>query len=208
VIVVELRMSLPPFSVTWDYRCPFARIAHLHVLAGLADGADWEVDFVPFSLRQVHLADDEPDIWEHPANDSGLLALQAGIAVRDQQPDAFLAVHGALFDARHVDGRDLRERDVIQAVLAEAGADADAALQAVDDGLVLETVRKEHESFAHDHNVWGVPTFVSGDRAIFVRLMDEPAGDGALARRTIEQVLSLMTDFPMLNEFKATSIPR
>jgi hypothetical protein len=36
------------FAVTWDYRCPFARNAHEHVLAGLADGADWDVTFVPF----------------------------------------------------------------------------------------------------------------------------------------------------------------
>ena len=27
------------FAVTWDYRCPFARIGHQHVLAGVRDGA-------------------------------------------------------------------------------------------------------------------------------------------------------------------------
>lgn len=43
------------FAVTWDYRCPFARNAHEHVLAGLAGGADWNVRFVPFSLGQVHV---------------------------------------------------------------------------------------------------------------------------------------------------------
>jgi hypothetical protein len=43
------------FAVTWDYRCPFARNAHEHVLTGLTAGADWQVTFVPFSLGQVHV---------------------------------------------------------------------------------------------------------------------------------------------------------
>ena len=30
---------MTPFAVTWDYRCPFARNAHEHVLDGLAAGA-------------------------------------------------------------------------------------------------------------------------------------------------------------------------
>ena len=43
------------FAVTWDYSCPFARIGHQHVLAGVRDGADWDVHFVPFSLGQMHV---------------------------------------------------------------------------------------------------------------------------------------------------------
>jgi len=39
------------FAVTWDYRCPFARNAHEHLLTALESGADWDVRFVPFSLR-------------------------------------------------------------------------------------------------------------------------------------------------------------
>src|SRR5688572_33244009 len=70
------------FSVTWDYRCPFARNAHEHVLEGLRAGAPWDVTFVPFSLGQVHVAEGEPDIWGRWQEDSGLLALQAGVVVR------------------------------------------------------------------------------------------------------------------------------
>ena len=99
----------PPFAVTWDYRCPFARIAHEHVVEALLDGADWDVTFVPFSLGQVHVEEGQPDIWETPELDTGLLALQAGVVVRDRYPDQFLAVHRALFDARHVDGAQLRD---------------------------------------------------------------------------------------------------
>ena len=71
------------FAVTWDYRCPFARNAHEHVLDALADGADWDVTFLPFSLGQVHVEEGQPDVWDNPDADSGLLALQMGVAVRD-----------------------------------------------------------------------------------------------------------------------------
>ncbi|MDZ7733062.1 MAG: hypothetical protein U5R31_08035 [Acidimicrobiia bacterium] len=87
------------FAINWDYRCPFARIAHKHVLAGLRDGADWDVDWLPFSLRQAHVEDGEPSVWERPESDSGLLALMVGVTVRDLLPDRFPDVHEALFDA-------------------------------------------------------------------------------------------------------------
>jgi hypothetical protein len=71
----------------------------------------------------------------------------------------------------------------------------------------LATVEKEHTTFAESHNVWGVPTFIVGDRAVFVRLLNLPDGDPAVAKATIERVLDQL-DWPMLNEFKHTSIPR
>lgn len=194
------------FAVTWDYRCPFARNAHEHVLAGLADGADWDVTFTPFSLGQVHVEEGQAPVWERPGDDSGLLALQVGVWVRDTAPEAFPGVHGALFAARHDRGADLRDRDVLAKVLADAGLDAEAALAAVDDGSLLATVRAEHEAAATTHHVWGVPTFVVGDAAAFVRLMDRPGDDGAHARRTVERVVGLLADAPALNEFKHTSI--
>ena len=58
------------------------------------------------------------------------------------------------------------------------------------------------------HDVWGVPTFVVGDQATFVRLMHAPDGDTDLARRTVERLVDLVSGWPDLNEFKHTSIPR
>jgi hypothetical protein len=56
--------------------------------------------------------------------------------------------------------------------------------------------------------VWGVPTFVQGDEAVFVRLMTRPRGDAELARRTIDRLVELLGGFPELNEFKHTSLKR
>src|SRR5947209_1858082 len=84
------------FAVTWDYRCPFARNFCEHVLVGLHAGAPWDVTFVPFSLEQAHVAEGEADVWDDPEKAPALLAMQAGIAVRDSFPSHFLAVHGSL----------------------------------------------------------------------------------------------------------------
>jgi hypothetical protein len=195
------------FSVTWDYRCPFARNAHDHVVTALADGADWDVTFLPFSLGQNHVQPGEPSMWDEPHRDSGLLALQAAVVVRDRFPDRFLAFHAAAFAARHDRGAAISQESVIRDLLAGAGVDADAVFAEITAGWPLKTVQAEHEREAADHAVWGVPTFIVGDEAAFVRFMHRPQGDVDVARTTVERVVDLLT-WPELNEFKHTSIPR
>lgn len=196
------------FSVTWDYRCPFARNAHEHVIEGLRSGAPWDVTFVPFSLGQVHVEEGEPDIWGHWQDDTGLLALQAGVVVRDKFTDRFLDVHEALFALRHDQGGQLREESEVRGVLEEQGVDADAVMAEIATGNPIATVQQAHEAAATDQKVWGVPTFIIDDRAVFVRLMDRPEGDAARATSSVHRVLDLLGGWPELNEYKHTSIPR
>jgi hypothetical protein len=195
------------FAVTWDYRCPFARNAHEHLVVALRAGAPWEVEFVPFSLGQVHVADGEPDIWDRWREDSGLLALQAGTVVRDLFPERFLDAHEALFALRHDSGGDLRDEGSVRRALTEVGVDDDAVFAEIDAGQAIVTVQQAHERAAKDHNVWGVPTFIANDAAVFVRLMHRPDGDADRARADIERVVEL-TAWSDLNEFKHTSIAR
>jgi hypothetical protein len=195
------------FAITFDYRCPFARNAHEHVITALEADADWEVTFLPFSLGQVHVAEGETDVWDEPERDSGLLALRAGIVVRDRYPEQFLAAHRALFALRHDQGGALKDPDEVKKVLANVGVDAEAVFSEIEQGWPLETVKREHTAYAESHKVWGVPTFIVGDEAAFVRLMHRPEGDAAVARTSVERVLDLL-EVPELNEFKHTSIPR
>lgn len=190
------------FSVTFDYRCPFARVAHEHVLDGLADGADWEVRFVPFSLSAA-----KDPTWDR-GRDSGLLALELAIAVRDTQPDRFLDAHRALFSFRHDRGGDLRDVEGLRAALGGAGVDTTAALAEVESGIPRKTVRDEHEAASADHTVWGVPTFIAGDQAAFVRLMERPAGAQLAGAAAIERIVDMLTGWADLNEFKHTALPR
>lgn len=196
-----------PLAVTWDYRCPFARNAHEHLLAGLEAGADWDVRFLPFSLDQTHVEEGEPPVWERPEEFRGLLVNLAGIVVRDRYPDRFYEVHRALFAARHDEGRDTRDPDVIAAVLKDHRVDATNVLAEIEDGWPLQTLQREHTEAADTLDVWGVPTFIQGDRAVFVRLMDRPGDDPAASIRSIERIIDLIGTFPALNEFKYTKLP-
>jgi hypothetical protein len=194
------------FSVTWDYRCPFARNAHEHLMVALADGADWDVTFLPFSLTQVHVPEGGTPVWDDPSKAPELLALAAGVVVRDQYPDQFLDAHLALFAARHDEGLDLRVREVVAGVLDGVGLPGDKVVAEVAAGAPAQEIRRAHEQAVNELDVFGVPTFVVDDHAVFVRLMSRPQGDAALARRTIQGVLDLFDTMPDLNEFKHTSL--
>jgi hypothetical protein len=196
------------FAVTWDYRCPFARNGHSHVVAGLRAGAPWDVTFVPFSLGQVHVVEGEPDIWDRWQDDSGLLSLQAGVVVRDKFADRFLDVHEALFALRHDQGGQLRDEAQVRTVLEAQGVDADVVFEEIATGSPIATVQAEHEAVARGQKVWGVPTFIVDDQAVFVRLMDRAGTDDARSQLSVERILDLLTGWPELNEYKHTSIPR
>jgi hypothetical protein len=199
---------MKPFAVTWDYRCPFARNIHEHLVAGLADGADWDVTFLPFTLSQGHVPEGGTPVWDDPAKFEDLVALAAGVVVRDQYPDKFGEVHVALFSARHDEGLDIRNADVIGTILDAHGVPGDKVLAEVESGGPIDEIRKAHIQAVDELSIFGVPTFVVGRRAVFVRQMDRPEGDAALARRTIEGIVTLMDAQPELNEFKYTTLVR
>jgi len=195
------------FAVTYDYRCPFARNAHEHIVTALRAGADWEVDFVPFSLSQVHVEDGGVPVWKDPERAPELLALETSLVIADHFPSSFLDVHEALFAARHDEGRDLRDRNVVLDVLTSCGVDSAKAGAILEQDEIREQLRIRHESVVDSHNVWGVPTFIVREYAAFVRLMTRPKGDPDLARQTIERVVDHIASHPEINEIKHTTVP-
>jgi DSBA-like thioredoxin domain len=199
---------MKPFAVTWDYRCPFARNAHEHLITGLADGADWDVTFLPYTLSQGHVPEGGTPVWDDPSKFEDLVALAAGVVVRDQYPEQFGAVHDALFAARHDNGLDIRDNAVVAGILDAAGVPGDKVLAEVQAGEPINEIERAYLLAVDKWSIFGVPTFVVDDRAVFVRLMSRPQGDAALARRTIEGIVQLMDEQPDLNEFKYTTLDR
>jgi hypothetical protein len=198
----------PSFAITWDYRCPFARNAHDHLVTALRGGADWDVRFMAFSLDQAHVEEGGRAVWEEPERYPGLLVNLAGIVVRDRQPEQFLDVHASLYSIRHEHALDVRDRAVVGRFLDEAGVDGASVLAEVDDGWPLEALRDDHTEAVKTWEVFGVPTLISGDEAVFVRLMETAGGDAALATSTIGRILDLLDGWTDLNEFKRTRVMR
>jgi len=112
------------------------------------------------------------------------------------------------FSARHDHGLDLRDHEVVAAVLGAHGLDPDRVFDEVLTGGPRDVFRAEHRAAVATHAVFGVPTVMVGDQAAFVRLVDRPGHDAAMARAGIERVLDLLTGWTNLNEFKHTTIPR
>jgi protein-disulfide isomerase-like protein with CxxC motif len=199
-------MSSPSFQLTYDYRCPFARNIHEHIVTGLNDGAAWQVEFIPFSLGQSHVEEGGTPVWDDPEAALDLLSAEVSIVVRDRFPDKFLPLHIALFAARHDQSLDLRSTDVLSEILTANGLDATAVLAEVSDGWPKKQFRKEHQKAVDEHQVFGVPTFIDGEDAVFVRVMTRPNGDAQLARKTIDRVVELLETEPDLNEYKHTKV--
>jgi hypothetical protein len=189
--------------VTFDYRCPFARNAHEAVVTGLREGRDWDVRFVPFSLDQVHVEEGEPPVWEREPDawGTGVLALLWGIAVRDSFADRFFDWHVAAFSARHDEGQKIAHESVMREVTAKVGLDADAVGAEVASGGPLEKLAAEHTEAVKRWDVFGVPTFIVDDRAVFLRVMERDHPDD------VDRTLDLL-GWRELNEFKLTRIPR
>ncbi len=190
-------------AVTFDYRCPFARNAHEAVVAAVKAGVDIDYRFQAFSLDQVHVEEGTPPVWERPEGErgGGVLALEWGIAIRDQFPDQFLDAHVALFAARHDQGLQLKDEAVLRAAAAGVGVDADAVAAEVASGRPLKSLAVEHTESLDRWGVFGVPTFCEDDEATFIRFMDRGNTDDLA--RAVE-----LLPWSRFNEFKRTRVAR
>ena len=192
------------FDLSYDYRCPFAKNIHLHVVSALRAGADFDVNFVPWSLNQGHRDAGAPDVWDDPARDADNLALAASISVRDLQPALFLDAHEALFLARHERGVRLTTVEEIEGVLSPLGVDLKALFEDVATRRPHGVLGAAHKEFAA-YEAFGVPTFVVDGDATFVRYMTPPS-DPAHSIDLITRLITMMHE-PDLNEFKHTRLP-
>ena len=190
-------------AVTWDYRCPFARNAHEAVVTAVREGTDLDVRFLPFSLDQAHTEEGETPVWDRSPDErgTGVLSLQWGLAVRDAFPERFLDFHVAAFAARFDEGRKIGKEDVVRDIAASVGLDVDAVAEEVATGRPLKTLAAEHTEAVDKWAVFGVPTFIEGDEAVFIRFMERNRADD------LERALELI-QWDRFNEFKRTRIPR
>ena len=207
LVGVAICMESTAFSINFDYRCPFARNANEHVITALRAGAPYDVTFKGFSLTQIYVEDGATPAWEDPSKYTEMIAVAAGIVVRELFPEKFFDAHLSLFSLRHDDGEDLRDAAQVRRALDRAGVDADVVFAEIEKGWPLATIGKEHLEAVETYQAFGVPTFVSGDQAVFVRLMTRPQGDATVASATIDRVLDLLTGHPEINEYKHTSVP-
>ena len=194
------------FDLSYDYRCPFAKNIHLHVLAALRAGAEFDVTFVPWTMSQGYVGEGQPDSWDDQAFDADHLSLYVSISVRDLQPEYFLAAHEALFRARHERAIRLVTFEEIDGVLEPIGVDMQKVRADVASRRPHEVTAQSFATF-DKYEAFGVPTFVLDGDATFVRYMSAPSGGDQASVKVIESILALISLSPDLNEFKHTRVP-
>jgi hypothetical protein len=194
------------FQLSYDYRCPFAKNIHLHVVTALNAGAEFDVTFVPWTMSQGYKASGAPDVWDDPDRDEEMLALAVSTSIRDLQPEYFLAAHEALFRARHERGVRLVSQSEIEEVLRPTGVNLDLVFDDVASRRPHKVIGESFREFER-FEAFGVPTFVVGKDATFVRYMEPPTGNASESITLIESLVNLMSKQSALNEFKHTQVP-
>ena len=164
------------FAVTFDYRCPFARNGHESVIAGLRAGRDWDVTFLPFSLDQVHVEEGEPPVWDRDPAEWGTGVTCAALghrrARRVPRQVPRLAPRRVLRPPRPR-RQDRQGRGPAPRSPTSVGLDPRRDRGR---GRIRPAARRRSRRATPTRSrttpIFGVPTFVVGDQAVFVRLMD------------------------------------
>lgn len=107
-------------------------------------------------------------------------ALETAAVVQAHAPEHFDAVDDALFAAHFVDGLDIGDRDVVDQVVAGAGASAHDIAALVDRGDGASAVASSMRT-ARDHGVAATPAWLFGDELVI---------PGAQPRELFERIVA------------------
>lgn len=167
-----------------------------------------QVTWRPFSLSQVNAEHDgRPRGWaiwkaslEEPVR--GRRAFMAAEAARRQ--GAFDTFHQLLLDARHSDGLDLDQEEVVITLADKAGLDRERFRADLADPSTLDTLRRGH-ALARRLGIFGTPTFVLGGQAAYIRLWEAPRDEEAVV--VFDEICRLVADRPWILEVKRPPAP-
>ena len=189
-------------AVVWsDYLCPWCYLGLDRTARMLELGIE-SVTTLPYELHPtIPLAgvDVSPDRFARMRplfDEAGLrfapprrvpnthALLATAECVRRRWPEVFPALERALFEAHFADGLFLGDREVVDAIVARAGADAAAVRAAVDAGE-MEPALREARAAAMDASVTGTPAW---------RFENGFVLPGAQPRETVDRIVGRLLD--------------
>jgi len=193
-------------EVFYDYFCPFVYRASV-LLQNVGRTRPLKVAWRYFSLAQVNSKDDGWTVWDAPASENvrGRLAFKAAEAARKQ--GRFDDFHMPLLEARHRDGLEIDQAEVVERVAVDVGLDMNRFRKDVSDPDILASLARDHRQAVSEHGVFGTPTFVFPDGAsAYVRLREAPDG-GDDSARVFDHLVSVAALEPSILEIKRPRKP-
>lgn len=183
------------FACYYDFTCGYSFRAWSWIERQRGAGADPEVDWRPFVLKEVNRSGTGPSLLSGPGIGSvAVLALAIAEAVRGG-PSAE-AYRAAMFDAMHA-GEERPDRDEVTRIAHGSGVDIETFAE--EEEKWLSAVRASHEGAVSALGVFGTPTLVFGPRAMYLKLVAlPPDGDETLW----DALTTVTTGFPEILELK------
>jgi predicted DsbA family dithiol-disulfide isomerase len=125
-------------------------------------------------LRAEHGAEEMLDLDTVPKVDSRD-AQAVSLYVKNEHPDQWMALDGALFAALWEDGRDISDEDVLAEVASSVGVDGNAVRDVIADDEQRQRLFERFADARHD-GVTDVPTFVVDGRTTTGFLVPDELG--------------------------------
>ena len=164
----------------------------------------FSIEWKAFSLEQQNSTQGKDFMmWEHPEYPSkGIPALVAAKAAKNQGESSFLNFHMAAYKARHDDGEDIADRQVLRDIAKSVDLDLDRFEKDMDRDETWQQVGKDHMESKDTYDVFGVPTLVFGrGQAVFVKLQWIPESKEERIS-LLELIRGMGAEMPFLLELK------
>lgn len=167
------------------------------------EGDNLDIQWRYLSLEQINQKEGEDwKIWEQPESYPmrGRYAFKGAEAARKQGDEAFDRFHLNLLAARHVDQKELTDKETVFQAARDAGLDMDRFEQDFE-AATLERIAKDHQEGVENYGVFGTPTLVfDGGKSGYIKMRPLPPEDELVD--TWKQVKAVVFDRPEIGEIK------
>jgi predicted DsbA family dithiol-disulfide isomerase len=173
------------------------------------EGDNLDIEWRYLSLEQINNKEGgDWKIWEQPETYPmrGRWAFKGAEAARKQGKDAFERFHLKLLAARHVDQKELTDKDTIFETARDAGLDMDR-FGSDFEAASLDQLAADHEAGVRTYGVFGTPTLVfEGGKSGYLKMRPLPPEEELAG--TWRQVKDVVQGRPEIGEIKRPVPPR
>jgi len=167
------------------------------------------IEWFAFPLEQVNSTRGaEWKLWEQPDpyESKGLWAFRGGEAAKLQGRGIFECFHMALLRAKHVERKDIANREVLIEIAREVRMDVNKFREDLFSRRILAKIGEDYTRGVEEHGIWGTPTLVfNGRQAAYLKL--RPAPPPEESARLFEELFTIIHGRPYVIEVKRPRVP-